>query len=114
LFRKDNVSKQIAAGVTTASGECVLTADEKKSLWQAIHQRPGHVWLLSGTMATQVAVSSLVGATPELNKRDVLDGLNFAASADDLDSVQMNTLIRWAEENFGEKLLGNPKKQTEI
>jgi type VI secretion system secreted protein VgrG len=104
--------KVLASGTSDASGACVLTDEQKQTIWQEVSQHPQGVWLVSGPDATPMTFTRLAASAAELKARKTLDALNYALTPEVIDDEHRKLLSQWAEFDYGAPLGGKPTDQT--
>jgi hypothetical protein len=104
--------KVLASGTSDANGTCVLSADEKKVIWDQVMQFPQSVWLVSGPNATLITFTRMTASKAEEDERRILDALNYTQNQEHLDQQDQRLLRQWAEQEFNSPLTAKPNDLT--
>jgi type VI secretion system secreted protein VgrG len=105
----DNWRNTLASGTSGGDGACALNDEQKKAVWEAVNRYPERVWLVSGTKAIPLSMSSLATDDGDREQRKTLDALNVARSGDDLDDVEKRMRIASVEHDYDARLTARPK-----
>jgi type VI secretion system secreted protein VgrG len=104
--------KVLASGTSDANGTCVLSADQKKAVWDQVMQFPQSVWLVSGPNATPITFTKLAASKSEQKERRILDALNYGRNQEHVDAQHNSLLKQWAEQDFTSPLNAKPNDET--
>jgi hypothetical protein len=104
--------KVLAAGTSDAEGTCVLSAAEKKTIWDQVMQFPQSVWLVSGPNATLLTFTKVAASKAEQNERRILDALNYGRNHEYFDEQHHRLFSQWAEQDFSSPLNAKPNDIT--
>jgi hypothetical protein len=104
--------KVLLSGTTDASGECVLTEDQKLMLWEQVMQHPEAVWLVSGPNATPMSFTKLTASNADKTERKTLDSHNYAVSQEHVDDEHKKFLREWVEHDYSDSLNATAKNET--
>jgi type VI secretion system secreted protein VgrG len=111
-FDPNQVRKELAAGISTTKGECVLSEAQKKALWDEVNMATKTTWLVSGPNLTPLSIANLTASASDKVERKILDAHNYAVSPEHVDQAHKMLLKQWGESDYESKLTGSPKNET--
>ncbi|MFO1251138.1 MAG: type VI secretion system Vgr family protein [Inhella sp.] len=103
------------SGLTDASGKVVLSAEQRKQLMRHVGAFAGDVCLVYGLECVPLVLGRHSNADPlaaEVTR--IMAARNYAPRFAEMDMHEEQELRRWAETDYGSKVLGKPKSETDL